>query len=125
MADSLTQHEAPLRLSNESGSQCTLFLSMSRVPESGDERQYETLDSQIPEAEPDRPRFSHGDPTVSQWDAALRQSYRLFKVFDQFSVQVLRNQLCFGSHAMFRYDSSISSGYNGTYIEHLRSQAVS
>ena len=95
-ANSLTQHEAPLRLSNESGDQCTLFFSMSRVPESGDERQSAALDSQILEAQSDRPRFSHNNPMASQWDAAFRQLYRLFKVFNQCSVQVLRKQLCFG-----------------------------
>ena len=92
MADSLTQHEAALRLSNDSGDQCTLFLSMSRVPESGDERQSEALDSQILEAHPDRLRFSHSNPMASQWDAAFRQIYRLFKVFNRSSVQVLHVQ---------------------------------
>ena len=29
------------------------------------------------------------------------------------------------SHAMFRYASSISTGYNGAYMNHIRSQAVS
>ena len=84
--------EAPLHLLNESGAQCTLFLSMSRVPESGDERQSEALDSQILEAHPDRPGFGHSNPVASQWDAALRQVHRLFKLSNQFSVQVLHNQ---------------------------------
>ena len=92
MDNSLTQREAPLHLSNKSGDQCTLFLSMSRVPESGDERQSEALDSQILEAQPDRPHFSHNNPMASQWDTAFRQIYRLFRVFDQCSVQVLHNQ---------------------------------
>ena len=94
--DRLSQHEAPLRLSNESGDQCTLFLSLSKVPESGDERQSEALDSQILEAQPDGSRFSHGNPMASQWNAALRQLYLLFKIFDQIFdqclVQVLHNQ---------------------------------
>ena len=90
--NSLTQHEAPFRLSNKSGDQCTLFLSMSRVPESGDERQSEALDSQILEAQPDRPRFSHNNPMASQWDTALRQVYRLIKTFDLGSAQLLHNQ---------------------------------
>ena len=88
----MTQCEAPLRLSNKSGDQCTLFLTMSRVPESGDERQSEALDSQILEARPDLPHFSHSNPATSQWDAAFRQLYRLLKVFNQCSVQVLHNQ---------------------------------
>ena len=96
MADSLSQHEAPLRLWNKSGDQCALFISMSRVPESGDERQSEALDSQILEARPDRPRFSHSNPVTSQLAAALCQSYLLFKIFEQCSVQIFHNQLCFG-----------------------------
>ena len=95
-ANSLTQHEAPLRLSNESGDQCTLFLPMSRVPESGDERQSEALDSQILEDQSDRAHFSRTNPMATHWDTALRQVYRLFKIFDQFPVQVLHNRLCFG-----------------------------
>ena len=92
MADSLSQYEAPLSLSNESGDQCALFLAMSRVPESSDERQSEAVNSQILEAQPDRLRSSHSDSMASQWDTALRQAYHLFKVFDQCSVQVLHNQ---------------------------------
>ena len=88
----LTQREGTLRLSNKSGDQCTLFISMSKVPESGDERQSEALDSQILEAHPDPLRFNHSYPVASQWDAALRQVYRLIKVFDRCSVQVLHNQ---------------------------------
>ena len=88
--------EAPLHLLNESGAQCTLFLSMSRTPQSGDERQSEALDSQILEAQPDRPRFSHSNPMASQWDAALRRVRRLFKTLDQSSVQVPHNQSRFG-----------------------------
>ena len=65
---------------------------MARVPESGNERQSEALDNQILEARPDRPRFSHSYPVTSQWDAALCQLYRLFKIFGQYSVQVLQNQ---------------------------------
>ena len=65
---------------------------MSRVPESGDERQSEALDSQILEVHPNHPRFSHSDPMALQWGTALRQSYRLFRVFDPCSVQVLHNQ---------------------------------
>ena len=91
-ADSLTQHSASLRLSKESGDQCTLFLSMSTVSESGDERQSEALDGQILEAQPNRPRFSHSNPMASQWGAALRQVYDLSKTFDQCSVRVLHNQ---------------------------------
>ena len=64
---------------------------MSRVPESGDERQSEALDSQILGARPDLPHFSHSNPMLSQWDAALRQLYHLFKVLNQCSVKVLQN----------------------------------
>ena len=91
-ANSLTQREAPLRLLNKSGEQSTLFLSMFRLPESGDERQAEALDSQILEAQPDHPRLGHSNPMSSQWDTALRQLYRLFKIFDPCSVQFLHNQ---------------------------------
>ena len=91
-ADGLTRYAAPLRLSNKSGGQCKLFFSVSRVPVSGDERQSEALDSQILEAQPDLPRSSHSYSMASQWDAAFRQVYRLLKIFDQCSVQVLHNQ---------------------------------
>ena len=94
--NSLSQQEAPLHLLNESGEQCTLFLSMSRAPGSGDERQSEAFDRQTLEAQSDFPRFSHSNPMVSQWDIAFRQSHRLFKIFNQCSVQVFHNQLYFG-----------------------------
>ena len=84
-----------LRLDNKdpgASDYCTLFLSMSRVPESGDERPSEAIDSQSLEARPDCLRFSHGNPVASKWDAALRQLYRLFKVFNQCSVQVLHSK---------------------------------
>ena len=65
---------------------------MSRVPESGDERQSEALDSQILGARPDLSRFSHSNPMASQWNAALRQLYRLIKIFGQGSVRAPHNQ---------------------------------
>ena len=93
----MTQHEAPLRLSNESGDQCALFLSMSRVLESGDERQSEALDSQFLDVQPGHLHFRNGDSMASQWDAAFRQVYRLFKIFDQcHSVRVLHDERGFG-----------------------------
>ena len=98
---------------------------MSRVLESGDERQSEALDSQILGARPDLPRFSHSNPMASLYDAAFRRLYRLFRIFDQCLVQVLHNQRELEISYMFRCASSLSTGYNCTYIKHIRFQAVS
>ena len=65
---------------------------MSRVLESDDERQSEALDSQIPEAQTGHLHFIRSNPMASQWDTAFRRLYRLFKFFNQCSVQALKNQ---------------------------------
>ena len=65
---------------------------MTKDQDSDDERTSEAIDTQILKAQQDYLHFSHRNPMASQWDTAFRQLYRLFKIFEQYSVQVLHNQ---------------------------------
>ena len=69
---------------------------MSRVAESGDEQASEAIDGRTTGIQHDYLQGFNSRSLTTLWDTALRQVYRLLKVFEECTVQALHNQLCFG-----------------------------
>ena len=104
----------PLCLNSEvpgASDSCTLFLSISRVPESDDEQASEVIDVQSRGVQHDYFHFNTRSSTTL-WDTALRRTYNVSKIYDQCAVKALRNGIDSVSHATSSLACEISIGFN-------------